>query len=154
MQQYPQQPGHPQSGYPAPGYLQQPSYPAPGYPQQPGYAAPGSVGPVSQPSAHALAAAVPAAEAVAKPKKPKGPASPLATTGLILGVIGVVGGIFFGWTLLLSIAAVVLGFSARSREPHARGVALGAIVTGFVGIVLALGWLAYSILTWLALTAS
>jgi hypothetical protein len=60
----------------------------------------------------------------------------------------------FGWTLPLSVVAIVLGFLARSKEPDARGVALGAIVTGFVGMMLSLGWLAYSILTWLALTAS
>jgi hypothetical protein len=89
-----------------------------------------------------------------KRAKPKKPTATLANTGLALGVIGVLGGIFFGWTLLLSLAAVVLGVLARSREPHARGVALSAIVTGIVGVVLSLGWLTYSVITWLALTAS
>jgi hypothetical protein len=89
-----------------------------------------------------------------KPTKPTKPAAKLSITGLVLGVLGVVGGIFFGWTLLLSIAAIVLGLLGRSKEPHARGVALGAIVTGSVGVLLSLGWLTYSILTWLALTAS
>lgn len=65
-----------------------------------------------------------------------------------------IGGIFFGWTLPFSIAAIVLGFLARPREPRARGVALSTIVTGAVGVLLSLGWLTYSILTWLALTAS
>jgi hypothetical protein len=86
--------------------------------------------------------------------KPAKPASRLATTGIVLGVLGVIGGIFFGWTLPLSVVAIVIGFVARSREPHARGIALGAIITGFVGLALSLGWLAYSILTWLTLTAS
>jgi hypothetical protein len=131
-QQYPQ-PGAPASGYPQPG-------PQPGYPQ-PGYAQPAPVQPY----------AVPTAE---KPAKLSKPASRRATTGLVLGVIGVIGGIFFGWTLLFSIVAIVLGVLARSREPHARGIALGAIVTGVVGVLLSIGWLAYSILTWLALTAS
>lgn len=69
-------------------------------------------------------------------------------------MIGVVGGIFFGWTVLLSVAAIVLGFLARSRESHAPGVALSAIVTGFVGLILSAGWLVYSIVTWLALTTT
>ncbi|MET0844320.1 MAG: DUF4190 domain-containing protein [Mycetocola sp.] len=89
-----------------------------------------------------------------KPPRSAKPSAKFSNTGLALGVIGVIGGIFFGWTLLLSIAAIVLGSLARPREPHARGVALSAIVTGAVGVLLSLGWLTYSILTWLALTAS
>ncbi len=81
------------------------------------------------------------------------PASGFATTGLVLGIIGVVGGIFFGWTILLSVAALVLGFIARTREPHAAGRALAAIVTGFLGVFLSVGWLVYSIVTWLALSS-
>ena len=91
---------------------------------------------------------------VATAAQPARPASRLATTALVLGIIGVVGGIFFGWTILLSIAAIVVGFLARSREPHAPGVALSAIVTGFVGLILSAGWLVYSVVTWLALTTS
>jgi hypothetical protein len=96
----------------------------------------------------------PQAQQYPAPVKPAKPAAKLANTGLVLGVIGMIGGIFFGWTLLFSIASIVFGFLARPREPHARGVALSAIVTGFVGVLLSLGWLTYSILTWLALTAS
>ena len=130
--QSPAQPsyGNPVYGQPAQG---QAPYPQQGYPAPAGYAQSyGSPAPVAPPK----------------------PAARLATIALVLGIIGVVGGIFFGWTILLSIAAIALGFLARSREPHASGTALSAIVTGFVGAFLSVGWLVYSVVTWLALTAS
>lgn len=126
----------------APGYYAAPAYQTPDY-QTPDYQAPGYPPPRYPENSQPDPAAAPVK-----------PAARLATTGLFLGVVGMVGGIFFGWTLLLSIAAIVLGFLARSRQPQASGVALSAIITGFVGVVLSLGWLTYSILTWLALTAS
>jgi hypothetical protein len=66
----------------------------------------------------------------------------------------VIGGVIFGWTLPLSIAAVILGFRARKREADTPGRSLAAIVTGLVGVLLSLGWLAYSIITIAARAAS
>lgn len=143
QQHFGQQPPQLQGGQPQYGYQyaqQAQQFPQPG--------GPGTANPQDDTYGN------PAADHMAQVPRGTSPASRRATTALVLGVIGVIGGIFFGWTLPLSVVAIVLGFLARSKEPHARGTALAAIVTGFVGLVLSVGWLAYSILTWLALTAS
>ena len=61
--------------------------------------------------------------------------------GTPIGFLPIAGGII---ALILPSAGVVLGFIARTREPHARGFWLTGIITGFVGIALAL----LSILLW------
>jgi len=78
--------------------------------------------------------------------------TPAASTGtsrstwsLITGVVGLVVSVFVGWGFPLSIAAIVLGFGARRREPQGRGRALTGLVTGFVGLACSVGWLAYSV---------
>ncbi|MCP2030053.1 hypothetical protein L1277_000117 [Okibacterium sp. HSC-33S16] len=123
-----------------PSYAGQPGYPVqPGYPAQPGY--PGQVGyggTAGQPYP-AYPGTVPALKAPSTPKQ--------GLVGLILGIVGVIGGVIFGWTLPLSIAAVILGFRARKRELTTPGRSLAAIVTGIVGVLLSLGWLAYSVIT-------
>ncbi|PWC07033.1 hypothetical protein DF223_08680 [Mycetocola zhujimingii] len=127
----------PQGQAPAPQ-----GYPAPTapYPGQQGYAgAPGYSGQPQYPSAPKPAA----------PPKPR-----TGLIGLILGIIGVLGGIIFGWTLPLSIAAIVLGIIARKKEVDTPGRSLAAIVTGVVGLLLSLGWLAYSVITIAAMTAA
>ena len=139
----------------SPGFGSQPGYGQP--PAQPGYGQQGQQtqvlpAPYGQPGFPAAGYGQP--YGVPAGAEPARPAARLAKTALVLGVIGVLGGIFFGWTVLLSIAAIVLGFLARSREQHAAGIALSAILTGFVGLVLSAGWLVYSIVTWLALTTS
>ncbi len=66
-------------------------------------------------------------------------AAPSKTLSIISLVAGIVG-LFFG--TLPSIAAIVLGFLGRSREPHARGFWLTGIILGFVGLVLGFIWIA------------
>jgi hypothetical protein len=56
----------------------------------------------------------------------------LSIISLITGILGVVSG-FFGWGLLFSIAAVVLG---KKKEPAARGFWLTGLITGYVGIAI------------------
>jgi hypothetical protein len=151
--QYPQTPAP--AAAPAPhgaGSFPQQSPPAQNY-SQPGHAVPGYPAPGQPPAVDTQQYAAQVAEPTTAAKRAE-PTAKLATTGVVLGVLGVIGGIVFGWALPLSVVAVVLGFLARSKEPHAPGVALAAIVTGLVGMLLSLGWLAYSIFTWLALTAS
>jgi len=61
----------------------------------------------------------------------------------ILGIVGfpvvafipVVGGVL---GLFIPAAAVVLGFLGKSKEPGAKGFWLTGIITGFVGLVLAI----------------
>lgn len=64
----------------------------------------------------------------------------LSIVGMILGILGAFSSLFGGWGILFSIAAVVLGFLGRKREPGARGFWLTSIIVGFVGIFIALIW--------------
>ncbi|TFC43367.1 hypothetical protein E3O49_12955 [Cryobacterium shii] len=72
----------------------------------------------------------------------------------VIGILGfpivfipIAGGIL---GLFVPAAAVVLGFLGRSKEPQARGFWLTGIITGFVGVALALA----SILIWAVIFAS
>jgi ABC-type tungstate transport system substrate-binding protein len=76
---------------------------------------------------------------------------------MIAGVIGILGSPiaflpFFGGivAIILPAAGVVLGFIARTKEPNGKGFWLTGIVTGFVGVGLAL----LSILLWALVFAS
>lgn len=63
----------------------------------------------------------------------------LGLLALIFGIVGIVLGFLIPIIgLLLGIAAVVLGVMSRKREPAARGMALGGIVTGAVAIVVSI----------------
>jgi uncharacterized membrane protein required for colicin V production len=56
---------------------------------------------------------------------------------LVLGVLSILFALFVPLIgLLMSIAAVVVGFISRRREVGASGLALGGIITGFIGFVL------------------
>jgi hypothetical protein len=44
----------------------------------------------------------------------------------------------WGLGFLFAVAAVVLGFIGRRREPQAKGFWLTGIILGFVGIVIAI----------------
>jgi hypothetical protein len=57
----------------------------------------------------------------------------------ILSLVAGIASIPFGHFFLLPIAAIVLGFFARSREPYARTMSTWGIVLGFVVLF---GWLA------------
>jgi hypothetical protein len=63
----------------------------------------------------------------------------LSLTSFILGIASVVLFITSWFALLLGIAAVVIGFIARSREPGApKWMSLLGLIFGFVGIVIAI----------------
>ena len=79
-----------------------------------------------------------------------GPRTLLSTLSLVAGIVAVATVLFtLGATIVLAVAAVVLGHLASSREPHARGRWLGGLVTGYVGVLAAIclwvGLLAFSI---------
>jgi len=157
----------PQTGYQGSTSQQPPQYRAPA-PQQPQYQAP----PQQQPRNPASPSAPPAGwqgdhatylqtvpTAVYQAPSQGGYAmhqqdhspAPAVGTGrstwsLVTGLLGLVISIFVGWGFPLSIAAIVLGFVARRREPQGRGRALTGIVTGFVGLLCSAGWLAYSVI--------
>jgi F0F1-type ATP synthase membrane subunit c/vacuolar-type H+-ATPase subunit K len=62
----------------------------------------------------------------------------LSIASLVLGVAGIVAGFWFA-----SVAAIVVGFMARNREPQSRSMANWGLVLGFVG---AFWWLAVGII--------
>jgi hypothetical protein len=106
-----------------------PSPTAPGYPQGYGYGAPqgyggyGYGGPVGPP-----------------------PSNGLAVAALILGIVGLLGGIvpILGWFASpFALAAVGLGFAGLSRAKtvqRGRGLAIGGLVTGALGLVAITAW--------------
>lgn len=111
-------PGYPSAGYPQPGYPQpgyaQPGYAQPGYPQ-PGYGAPGAY----------------AAGGYGYAPAPTN--NGLAVASLVLGLAGLVVIPFLG-----SIGAVITGHMARKqireRGEGGDGMAIGGLVTGYLGI--------------------
>jgi hypothetical protein len=62
----------------------------------------------------------------------------LSIAALVLGIAGIVAGFWFA-----SVAAIVLGFMARTREPQSRLMANWGLALGFVG---AFWWVAVGIL--------
>jgi len=117
-----QQPGYQQPGYPQPGY-QQPGYPQPGYPQ-PGYQQPGHPQPVVQ------GVPAPPGAVYGRPQT-----NGLAVAALICGIVQ-----FFGFWLLGTIPAIVLGHMARKqlrqRNEQGAGMALAGLILGYAGLVL------------------
>jgi hypothetical protein len=57
----------------------------------------------------------------------------LSIISMITGIIGVVS---FGWFGIASIAALILGYMGKKREPAAKGFWLTGIITGWVGVAL------------------
>lgn len=68
---------------------------------------------------------------------PAAPKQTLAIVSLVTGISGVVLS-FFVLGLLPAIAGVVTGHMALKREPHARGLALGGLITSYVGLALSI----------------
>jgi hypothetical protein len=64
------------------------------------------------------------------PAPPRG----LSITSLVLGIVG----LCVGWAMLglPSLAAVIFGHIGMKREPAGRGLAIGGLITGYVGIVI------------------
>jgi hypothetical protein len=58
---------------------------------------------------------------------------------LVFGIMGLVLS-FFLFGLLPAIAGVILGHLALKREPHARGMAVAGLATGYVGIAISVLW--------------
>jgi hypothetical protein len=61
---------------------------------------------------------------------------------MILGIAGVFFSFFYGIGLFPSIAAVITGHMARKRQPHARGLSLAGLITGYIGIGISVFWVA------------
>lgn len=70
--------------------------------------------------------------------RPAGPTPGLSIAALVLGIAAIPTGWWFA-----SVAAIVLGFVARSREPQGRTMANWGLALGFVG---AFGWIVVALL--------
>jgi len=64
----------------------------------------------------------------------QGTSSAWSITSLIIGIVS----IFMGWTFLAPIAGAIVGFMAKSREPHARTLANWGIGVNVAALVLGL----------------
>lgn len=95
------------------------------------------------PQAPAAPAANPYAAPAAAPAGGYAAAAPvkqgLSLTSFILGLIGVVFSFVYGIGFLPGLAAVILGFLGKKREPQApKWMWLTGIITGFVSIAIGL----------------
>lgn len=121
----PPMPAAPLTPAPPPGPQVPPPPPAYGYASPPGFPPP----PVYQ----------------AKPK-----ANGLALTSMILGILGITVGICLLFFPVLPILAVVFGHigltQTRKTGAPGRGYAIAGLVTGYIGIALAILWLIATII--------
>ena len=123
---------------PPPAYGDQPAYSQPSAAgQQPANGQPAGYG--QQPAAYSGQPY--GAQPYGAPAAPKTPV--LGIIGMILGILGVLISIFGGFGLLFSIAAIVLGFLGRAKERAAKGFWLTALITGFVGVLISVGWIIF-----------
>lgn len=129
-----------------PGYGQQP--PPPGYGQQPPAQQPygqqpyGQQPPAQQPygqQPYGQAAYGQPAPGYAQPYGEPAAKSPiLSILSLVGGIVGIVLNLAWGIGFLFGIAAIVLGFIGRRKEPQARGFWLTGIILGFVSVAIAI----------------
>ena len=70
------------------------------------------------------------------PQPPKG----LAIASMVTGIASIVFS-FYGFGILPSIAAIITGNLARTRQPHARGFWLAGLICGYIGLGFAILWI-------------
>jgi len=125
---------------PAPGYGQQP--PAPGYGQQPYGQQPYGQQPYGQqpgqPYGAQPAYGQPAPGYTQPYGQPAAKSPILSILSLVGGIVGLLINLVWGIGFLFGVAAVVLGFIGKNKEPHARGFWLTGIILGFVAIAIAI----------------
>lgn len=129
----PEAPGYASASYGTTPPPPPPAYGAdqPAYAEQAGY---GAAGGTTPPPAYGAAGYGAQGYGTAPPK----PVAVMSLISMILGILGIVISLFaWGFGFVLSVAAVVLAFIGRKREPHGRAFWLTGMITGFAGIALA-----------------
>jgi hypothetical protein len=82
----------------------------------------------------------------------------LSIISLVAGIVGVLGGFGVVWIpiiggilqLFIPLAAVILGFLGKKKEPQAKAMWLTGIILGFVGLAMAI----ISLVAWIIILAS
>jgi hypothetical protein len=118
-----------------PDNSQQPVPPTPAVPPAPAYGAPQGA-PVPPPAPQYGAPQAPPVNPYGQPyaAAPAQKSPVLSIIALIAGILGLfTSWFFFGG--LFSIAAIVLGFLGKNKEPQAKGMWLTGIILGFVGVL-------------------
>lgn len=129
--------------------------------------APAAVAPIEpKPVTPAPASPAPAAAAPANPAPdahPYGPAPVVNTAprglsiaSMVTGIVGLIFG-FVGFGLLPSLAAVITGHLAQRRQPESRAYWLTGLITGYIGIGIALIFgivILIALIAWFGLLAS
>lgn len=135
----PPEEGQPAAAYPPPGAppdaaaLPPAAYPPPppGYAPPPGYPSPGAYAYPPPPGFPAY------------PARPK--TNGLALASMILGILGITVGLCLIFFPVMPILAVVFGHiglgQIRRTGASGRGYAIAGLVTGYIGIALAILWL-------------
>ena len=135
----PQQPTPPQ---PPAGYTSAPQYQAPQpYQQYPDYSAPQQNPATGYPAAGSMPGGygVPGYQPYGYIQPPTG-TNGLATASLIVSIVGIPAMIFCGFLPIISLVGLILGIVAlnqiKTSQQQGRGVALGGVWVGAVGMVL------------------
>jgi len=99
----------------------------------------------------------PAPEPTPYASAPAKPAPVLSIISLIAGVVSFLGGaiVFIPFVgsilhLFLPLAAVILGFMGKKKEPTAKGMWMTGIILGFIGLAVAV----ISLVFWVGLIAT
>lgn len=66
------------------------------------------------------------------PVQAQRPSGVLAIVSLVAGIVGLLS---LGLLLVPEIVAIICGHMALRREPHMRGVAIGGLITGYLGLL-------------------
>jgi hypothetical protein len=85
---------------------------------------------------------------------PPAPPSGLAITSMILGIVGVLFSFAYGLGLFPAIAAVITGHLAKKRQPHAKGMWLAGLITGYVAIGISLLFIAGAVIFFIYIAAT
>ncbi len=87
-------------------------------------------------------------------EEPKKAFPVLGLISMICGILSVLGGCCcFGITAIPAIAAIILTLVEKSKRGKMSGMALAGLICGIVGVVIAVGWLVYWILSLIGIVA-
>lgn len=132
-------PAPPANPYASPGSAPVNPYAAPGpYAAAGSQAAPGPYSQQARPDPYAPAPVQPYSGYTSgyAPTPPRG----LSITSMVLGILSLLFSCVAFFGLLVGAGAVITGHLAARREPHARGMWLTGLITGYIGAGIALLW--------------